>query len=285
MKKLYSLLLSILSFIVSNAQTFEEKISEKSCECIKNLKERNNENNRNCISIAMSEITIDDDSFLKTISTVEGVNSTFKKVDSILKKTCNVIINSIENKKEKFYSDSKNETAYSFFLTSTDMLQQENYDIAIEGFLIAIDLDKNYVKAYDHLAICYRKKNQLDKAIKYYKKSLEIFPEGDLALMNIGVIYRIMEDYKESIKYYSKLVDYYPNNAEGYFGLSQNYLMLNDEEKALDNIFKAYKIYTIQDSHYKKDAELIINIIQEILKSRNQENIFKKIADENNIII
>src|SRR5690606_34665295 len=210
MKKLYSLLLSILSFIVSNAQTFEEKISEKSCECIKNLKKINN---------------------------VEGVNSTFKKVDSIIKKTCNVIINSIENKKEKFYSDSKNETAYSFFLTSTDMLQQENYDIAIEGFLIAIDLDKNYVKAYDHLAICYRKKNQLDKAIKYYKKSLKKIKEDDITIMNIRVIYRIMEDYKESIKYYSKLVDYYPNNAEGYFGLSQNYLMLNDEEKALDNIF------------------------------------------------
>ena len=94
-----------------------------------------------------------------------------------------------------------------------------------------------------------------------------------------------IQNYKESLKYYSKLVEYYPNNAEGYFGLSQNYLMLDDEKKALDNIFKAYKIYSNINSRYKKDAELIIDLIQESLISKGQENIFNKIASENNVIL
>lgn len=61
-------------------------------------------------------------------------------------------------------------------------------------------LDNNFVYAIDHIAVCYRRLGEYKTAIKYYNKSLDIFPEGDIAIMNIAATYSFIKDDNNSIK-------------------------------------------------------------------------------------
>lgn len=189
----------------------------------------------------------------------------------------------IERKESQYYSNSKIEKAQNSYLIAKDFMRDEKYKLAIEGLKMALKDDKNFVLAYDDIAVCYRRLNDFDNAIKYYKKSLDIYPEGDFALMNIGTIYSKKSDFKTAIENYEKLIKFQPKNAEGYFGAGKNYFLLNNYEKALNNIFIAHRIYTEEKSEYVKDTEQIIGMMYQHLKKENKEEIFNKIAEKNNI--
>jgi tetratricopeptide (TPR) repeat protein len=222
----------------------------------------------------------------EVINTVDGIQGLFKKVYDLMPQTCEK-----EKKKERdaikeaFYSNSKIEMAQNSYIIAKDFMRDEKYDLAIEGLLMALKQDKKFVLAYDDIAVCYRHLNDFDNAIKYYKKSLEIYPEGDFALTNIGVVYALKSDYKTATEYYEKLIKFHPENPEGYFGAGKNYFLLNDYEKALNNIFIAHRIYTEEKSDYVKDSEQIIGMMFQKLKKENKEELFNKIAEQNNIKI
>ncbi|MFB3389754.1 hypothetical protein [Flavobacterium sp. LAR06] len=60
-------------------------------------------------------------------------------------------------------------------------------------------------------------------------------------------------------------------------------LHLNDPEKGLDNMCKAYNLYIEQKSPYRADAEKIIQMIYADLKKVGKEDTFDKILATNNI--
>lgn len=290
MKKTF-LLVIIVSFFnanSANSQTLEEKIAKKTCECLQKTSNVTEENYRECLGNSMAEIVMSDkDAKVREgINTVEGIKSLLAKSDVIVAKTCTDFAPKKPEKKTAiFYGDSKNKSAQSLYNLAKDLMRDKNYKLAIDGFQLSLKEDPNFVLALDDIAVCYRQLNDYDNAIKYYKKSLAVFPEGDYALMNIGVVYTLKSDFKTAIEYYEKLIKYQPDNAEGYFGVGKNYLALNEDEKALDQIFKAHRIYTIDKSEYVKDTETIMGAIYQKMKKENKEEVFRKIAAENNINI
>jgi hypothetical protein len=60
---------------------------------------------------------------------------------------------------------------------------------------------------------------------------------------------------------------------------------MKDDEKALDNIFMAHIIYANENSDYQKDSEQMLGAIYQKMKSENKEDLFKKIAEKNNVKI
>ena len=288
MKKILLLFTFVLISNSLYSQTLEERIAIRACECLSDKTKVDNEVYQNCISQSMTEVIFaeSDTKTREVVNTVVGMQNVLKKVHKIMSVTCeSEKIKASEAKRNQFYSDSKNEGAQNSFIIATDLMDDQKYKLAIEGYEIALKRDKNFVKAYDNIAICYRQHNDLDKAIKYYKKSLDIYPEGDVALMNIGVIYSEKSDFKTSIKYYNKLIKFHPKNAEGYFGAGKNYFLVKDYENALNNIFTAHRIYLEDKSDYIKDTELIIGTMYKILESENKEDLFNKIAEKHNISV
>lgn len=287
MRTLLIILCSTFS-ILQYGQNLEQNAAIKSCECISKLKEITDEKYRECIStsLALSSIEKNTKAHLQQISTVDGMKTTLKKVDSIVKATCILEnMNNFEKKKKLYYSYSKNESASNTYIIGKDFMEEKKYDLAIESFGIALKEDKYFVLAYDDIAVCYRQMNDFDNAIKYYKKSLSIFPEGDFALKNIGVIYSLKSDFKTSNEYYQKFIKFYPQDAEGYFGLGKNQILQEDLENALVNIFIAHKIYLKENSAYIKDTETLESIIFKEMKKKGDEQKFIKIASENGINI
>ena len=59
----------------------------------------------------------------------------------------------------------------------------QNYDVAIENLLKAVELDETYQKgnALYYLAQAYRKNNNLEEAKPYYKRFVELYPDTDRA--------------------------------------------------------------------------------------------------------
>lgn len=287
MKKTF-LLFVILSFFNANSQTLEEKIAAKACLCLEKSKEINEEIYRNCLTNSMAEVVLKDKDAKarEGISTVEGIKSLLQKSDETIAKTCSKFLpKAAEDKSDIYYSDSKNKEAQNSYTVAKDFMLAKNYKLAIEGLQLALKQDPNFVLALDDIAVCYRQLEDYDNAIKYYKKSLDIYPEGEYALMNIGVVYSLKSDYKTAIEYYEKLIKYQPNNAEGYFGAGKNYLQINNDEKALNDIFIAHRIYSADKSEYTKDTEMLMGAIYQKMVKENKEDIFKKIAAENNIAI
>lgn len=285
MKKIF-LFITILNFHFINSQTLEEKIAAKSCECLKAKSKIDDDILRDCIVNSTTEVVATDKDIknLEVINTVDGIKNLLTKVNEILPETCDIIREQTSNdKKTVFYSESKNKNAQNSYIIANDFMNDKKYNLAIEGFMIAIKNDPNFVLAYDDLAVCHRQLEQYDEAIKYYKKSLAIFPEGDFALMNIGVVYSLKSNFKTAIEYYEKLIKYYPRDPEGYFGAGKSYFLIDNYEKALNNIFIAHRIYTNKKSEYVKDSGAIINIMYKKLKLENKLDLFKKIAEDHNI--
>lgn len=288
MKKAFWVFVFSVSFHNGFSQTTEEKVAKLTCDCLSKKTEITEEIYTSCVSESMTEVVMadKDPKVRESINTVEGIQSLFKKTAEILSNTCGKITTkAVVSKPSPFYADSKNEHAQNSYIIAKDFMRDKKYELAIEGLQMALKEDPKFVLALDDIAMCYRQLKDYDNAIKYYKKSLEIYPEGDFALVNIGVVYSLKTDYKTAITYYEKLIKFDPNNAEGFFGAGKNYLALNDSEKALDNIFKAHRIYTIDKSDYIKDTEQIIGAIYQKMKSENKEDLFKKVAEQNDIKI
>lgn len=286
MKRVF--ILFILISFNANCQTLEEKIAKKSCECLEKSSEINEKIYRDCLTNSMAEVVLSDKD-AKTregIATVEGIKDLLQKSDAVIAKTCTKFLPKVEeNKSDIFYAASKNEKAQNSYIIAKDLMHDKKYKLAIEGFQLSLNQDPKFVLALDDIAVCYRQLEDYDNAIKYYKKSLDVYPEGEYALTNIGVAYTLKSDYKSAIEYYEKLIKYQPANAEGYFGAGKNYFAINDDEKALNNIFTAHRIYTNDKSEYTKDTEIMMSAIYQKMQKENKQDLFKKIAAENNIAI
>jgi tetratricopeptide (TPR) repeat protein len=283
MKKKFLIFIALASFPTIYGQAVEEKIALKACDCLSKSARITEDIYRDCLTNSMSEtiLTDNDPKVRESINTVDRIQSMIQKVQDAVDKKCPAL--KPEDKTAIFYANSKNKNAQNSYIIAKDFMREKKYKLAVESLQRSLKEDPNFVLALDDIAVCYRQLDDFDNAIKYYKKSLDIFPEGDLALMNIGTVYSLKSDFKTAIDYYEKLIKYQPNNAEGYFGAGKNYFLLNDDEKALDNIFAAHIIYTNEKSEYVKDSEQLLGAIYQKMKSENKEDLFKKIAEKNNV--
>jgi tetratricopeptide (TPR) repeat protein len=284
--------LIILGLIITSslkAQTFSEKVAIKACDCLDSLEtyKQLEDSLRNCTSKAMALVMIESSPEEKKIlNTVQGITGVFQEVNEILPSYCyNVRRLMIVEKKKQFYDLSSIPEANEHYLKGNDFMDNGDFTNSISEFQNAIKIDNRFVYAYDHLAISYRRQENYKKAIKYYKKSLEIFPEGDVALLNIAVSYSFLKDYQNSLKYYNDLIFLYQDNPEGYFGAGKIQYVISDYENALENVFNAHRMYLDTNSDYLQDSEKLISIMYADLKDKGKINLFLEKAKKYNITI
>lgn len=186
--------------------------------------------------------------------------------------------------KENKNSVSNNKEAMNYYELGIEEGKKNNFKAAIENYKKAVKIDPNFAFAYDNMGISYRKLEQYDEAINAYEKSLKIDPKGLMPLQNIAVAYSHKKEYKKAIKSYEKLAEIESNNPEVFYGIGQMYAMyIKDYEKGLDNMCKAYNIYTEQKSPYRTDAEKIIQMLYDQMKKDGNEKKFDEILKANNI--
>jgi tetratricopeptide (TPR) repeat protein len=191
-------------------------------------------------------------------------------------------IASNDKQNEKSYSD--NREAVALYTKGVDEAQKGNYKKAVENYEKAVEIDPEFAFAWDNMGLAFRKLEDYDKALAAYNKSLEIDPYGLMPLQNIAIVYRYKKEYDKAIEAYERLAAIDKTNPEVYFGIGQIHTaFLNDHEKGLDNMCKAYNLYIEQKSPYRTDAEKMIQYIYSAMKKDGKEEKFNEILKQHNI--
>lgn len=208
----------------------------------------------------------------------------YNEIERYLMKNCESLKRATQSSETNYDKFSKNETAIDFYQKAVDASKKENWKEAIQNYEQALKIDPKFIYAWDNLGICYRRVEEYDKALHAYKQSLSIDPKGKMPLQNIAITYVYKKEYQKAIDAYKDFDKVYPGDPEVYYGMGQVYFThLKNNEKGLDNICKAYKIYSEQKSPYRSDAETMIGYIYKSMKEENKSDRFKEILKSNNI--
>ncbi|RKR12002.1 TPR repeat protein [Flavobacterium sp. 90] len=315
MKKNLFLLLFSLSFIC-NAQTKDKidttklfkELTDQACSCIDSISTYNRPkdsitaNISSCIDDKVGAYQITQQfanvdlsnptGEKKEINVTVNLNKNSKEykdiyyqMETYLMANCSAVKDKVAaNNLVNNNSMSSNQKALDLYNLAIDETKKENYKGAIEYYKKAVKIDPKFAFAYDNMGICYRRLEQYDLALESYEKSLKIDPNGLMPLQNIAVVYSYKKEYQKAVTTYEKIAKIDPNNPEVFYGIGQLYaLHLNDTEKGLDNMCKAYKLYVEQKSPYRTDAEKLIQMIYAEMKKNGKEEKFNEILKANNL--
>ncbi len=257
-------------------------VSNDACECISQIDSESDDKNesiKECINTSLEKKLVDQNS-----SESKTIEMNYKTVENYLVQHCKSLkeLAFAENKKFK-HASSDNVLAQLAYDDGMDYINEGDVENAIIKFSKAVQIDPNFAFAWDNLGISYRKNTEYDKAIASYKKSLEIYPKGRLPLLNIAITYNLHKQYDEAVTYYNKFIEIYNEDPEGYYGLGLILYTQQEEEAGLDNLIRAYTIYTAQNSPYRADAAKKIGYMYKDLKNQDKLEVFHKVADKYNL--
>ena len=116
---------------------------------------------------------------------------------------------------------------------------EENYDLAIESFTEAIELNPDFAKAYANRAATYQCKGLFDRAITDHTKAIEL--KSDLAEVynNRGAAYGEQGDYDRAIADHTKAIELNPNLPEAYNNRGVSYYKKSDYNRAIEDYTQA----------------------------------------------
>lgn len=276
----------IFSFILGYSQDKTNEnfltVSAEACNCISKISletEAKNEQIKNCISESLEKLDTD-----KQASTDQSPELNYQRVENYLVQNCESLKNIAFSENKKFkHASSDNVLAQLAYDDGMEYINEGDAENAIKKFTKAVEIDPKFAFAWDNLGISYRKNNQYDKAIEAYQKSLEIYPQGRLPLLNTAITYNLNKEFKQAVVYYKKFISLYSEDPEGYYGLGLILYTQDQQEEGLDNLVRAYTIYTAQNSPYRADAAKKIGYMYKDLKNQDKLEVFNKVADKYNL--
>ncbi len=156
--------------------------------------------------------------------------------------------------------------ADSLFKAACDQEIAGEYGLAASLYLEAIAADSMLCDAYDNLGRVYRVLGKYDSAIILYRKSLEIMPDNNVAMMNLGVALTNMGRLNEADSVYAAMIDMYADDPEGFFGKGKLLYLQERPAEALPYLNRAESLYVEQQSDWLPDAYLFIALCYSELK-------------------
>ena len=94
--------------------------------------------------------------------------------------------------------------------------EKKKYDKAIEDYNKAIELNPNNAMIYFNRGTVYSDKGEYNKALEDYNKAIELNPNLDEVYNNRGTVYSNKGEYHKALEDYNKAVELNPNNADPY---------------------------------------------------------------------
>ncbi len=100
-------------------------------------------------------------------------------------------------------------------------IQCNNFQLAEKICLQALELEPS-PEIYCYLAICVRRRDEVEQAINFLKKAIEIKPDFAEAYSALGALIRdrFHGEIEQAIKYLEKAIELKPNFAEAYYNLA-----------------------------------------------------------------
>jgi len=121
-------------------------------------------------------------------------------------------------------------------------------------------------------------KNDIPSALKYYQKVLDINPQNNIALNNVGANLMKMGKTAEAIHYFNKAIKLNPDYPNTYYALAMINESIGEYNKAFDFVLKAIDKNPKKDDLFNSSMSLAIKIAQVLINSNDGLSIVKAFA-------
>lgn len=147
--------------------------------------------------------------------------------------TCSELFSFNQGEYGLFLIDKEIYLIHKFLKESNALLQDRQYDLAIERLNYALKLSEGHSEVYNNLAIAYSEKGMLEEALSSLKKAIEIAPDFYLYHFNIANFYRAKGGFSEAIAHYLQAIKLNPTFYQSAFNLGILYKGLSLHDEAL----------------------------------------------------
>ena len=158
-------------------------------------------------------------------------------------------------------------------------LRNNEFDKAIKYFKKSINIKENE-NTYFYMGNAYKNKNEYNNAINYYKKAIDLNHKSESAYYNLGNTYWADGKYEDSKKAYTEVIKINPNNFNSYSNLGAIHEILNEHEDSKSAYKMAIEINPNHIDSYLGLALLYIDNNQFDLAEFQYREIIK--IDDNN---
>mgnify|MGYP001246528500 FL=1 len=134
---------------------------------------------------------------------------------------------------------------------------QRRYQLSIECFIKAVQINPNNLAALNNLGISHKKSMDYTAADKCFNKVIKINPSYIKALINLGNLRNETLDFAEAILFYKKAIDINDKISECHLNLAYSYQSIGEISRAKEHLNKTLKIDISQTRADKMLSALI----------------------------
>jgi Tfp pilus assembly protein PilF len=116
--------------------------------------------------------------------------------------------------------------------------------------------DSKSIRGYNNLGIYYEQQGELDKAIRFYSKTVSLAPMFPNPYINLGNVYHKKKDYRKGSEYMLRAIKLDPRSALAHYNLGNIYREWGNFEKAITAYQTALKL----NPRYIEAANNLANI-------------------------
>ncbi|MDR1985261.1 MAG: tetratricopeptide repeat protein [Prevotellaceae bacterium] len=133
-------------------------------------------------------------------------------------------------------------SAEEYFTKGYNAVEKRFYQLAIEYYQKAVDINPNYEAVYFSLGGTYMLLKNYHEAILCFQKALEFDPNNFVAYSNLGLSYNELNHHHEAIQCYQKAIDIDPNYAIAYINMGTAYAELGKKKEKIKYYQKAAQL-------------------------------------------
>lgn len=179
-------------------------------------------------------------------------------------------ISTLKNSKG-FKTISKNKEVLKLLEEAHLEYNNSNFSNSLELYKKVLEIEPNNEEALTNLGVVSKALGNHKEAIEYYIKSIKVNPHSALTYNNLGNAFKAIKDYKRAILAFSDCIKRDPKNSNAYNNLGMVYESTGDNAKAIIAYKEAVKI----DPKFSKAVNNIGVVLYKQKKYEEAIGIFK----------
>lgn len=126
----------------------------------------------------------------------------------------------------------------------------QKYELAIETYNKALTMNPKSSQAYNNLGLVYKDLTHYEKSLECLEKSVEINNKNVLAINNIGLVNRKLKNYEKAIFWFNRCIDIQENYYEAYVNRATVKNDIGEFKSAIVDLKKAIELNPVSPQAY-----------------------------------
>ncbi len=170
-----------------------------------------------------------------------------------------------------FKQTSNNEEVKKLSKEAMKLYENKKIEETKNKYLKILEIEPENEDALTNLGVILKRQNRAKEAIDYYVKAIKINPHNPLTYNNLGNALKEIKDYKRAILAFSDCIKRDMKNASAYNNLGITYEAMGDNNRAISSYKEAVKI----DPNFSKAVNNIGVVLYKQKKYQEAIDIFK----------